>query len=79
MVLPRTSPIITLNTPFHHRIGSVGQPVPGVEVMIMEPDKDGLGELAVKGPNVMPGYFKMKPGQKRLSRTNISKQATWPR
>jgi long-chain acyl-CoA synthetase len=38
------------------RAGNVGQPVPGVQVRISEPDAGGVGEIMVKGPNVMLGY-----------------------
>jgi long-chain acyl-CoA synthetase len=37
--------------------GSVGQPLPGVEVKIHEPDRRGVGEVIARGPNVMAGYF----------------------
>lgn len=56
--LTETSPIATANRPGAHRIGSVGQPIPGVKVEI---DKtlghDGKqGEIIVHGPNIMQGY-----------------------
>lgn len=38
------------------RAGHVGKPVPGVEVKILEPGKDGVGEVIARGPNVMLGY-----------------------
>lgn len=37
---------------------SIGIPVPGVEVRIMDPDENGVGELQLRGPNVMKGYFR---------------------
>lgn len=36
---------------------SVGPPVPGIEMKIVDPDEQGIGEIAVKGPIVMKGYF----------------------
>ena len=37
--------------------GSVGKPLPGVEVKIAEPDVSGVGEVIARGPNVMLGYY----------------------
>ena len=58
--LTETSPIIGIETNEHHRIGSIGKPIPHVQARIDEADDDGVGELVVKGPNVMLGYYNDK-------------------
>lgn len=56
--LTETSPVVTLNPAEKIKFGSAGRPVPGVEIKIFNPDKSGIGEVLIKGPNVMQGYFK---------------------
>ncbi|MEM9342329.1 MAG: malonyl-CoA synthase [Pseudomonadota bacterium] len=41
------------------RAGTVGQPLPGVEVQLTERDSDGVGMIEVRGPNVFKGYWQM--------------------
>jgi len=60
--LTETSPVCTFNPLSKQKPGSIGIPIPGVEVRIANPDEHGQGELAVRGPNVMLGYYK-KPGE----------------
>jgi long-chain acyl-CoA synthetase len=55
--LSETAPVVTVNRPDRPRRGAVGQPLPGVEVRIANPDGDGVGEIVVRGPNLMRGYF----------------------
>ncbi len=56
--LTETSPVVSFNhfNPGLYRFGTVGIPLPGVDVKISEPDGTGEGEVLVKGPNVMKGY-----------------------
>jgi long-chain acyl-CoA synthetase len=55
--LTETSPIVTANNREHRRLGSVGQVIPGVRVVIdTSVATEGDGEIVVYGPNVMQGY-----------------------
>jgi long-chain acyl-CoA synthetase len=60
--LTETSPIITINTPEQRLVGSVGRPIGGVTVHIIDDEGKELpagveGEICCSGPNVMRGYF----------------------
>ena len=52
------SPAVTTNTMENHKPGSVGRPLPCNEIKINDPDEDGVGEIYVRGSNVMRGYYK---------------------
>ncbi len=54
--LTETAPVATFTPLAKPKLGSVGVPIPGVEVRVVKPDAAGVGEVAVKGPNVMQGY-----------------------
>ncbi|MDP2921415.1 MAG: AMP-binding protein [Candidatus Omnitrophota bacterium] len=56
--LTETSPVVSINPFRKPRPGSCGMAVDGVEVKIFDKDKDGIGEIAVKGPNIMKGYYR---------------------
>jgi long-chain acyl-CoA synthetase len=55
--LTECSPVVAADHPGRPRPGAVGWPIVGVDVRIQDPDADGNGEILVRGPNVMLGYF----------------------
>lgn len=55
--LTETAPVVTMNPPEAPRPGSAGKPLKGVEVRILNPDAAGVGEVLIRGDNVMPGYY----------------------
>ena len=62
--LSEASPVVATNPQFRAKLLSIGLPIPGVAVRIVDPDGNELpagevGELVVKGPNVMKGYFNL--------------------
>ena len=58
--LTECSPICTVNRFEEYKDDAAGLPMPNVEVWINNPSDDGIGEIAVKGNNVMLGYYKNK-------------------
>lgn len=57
--LTETAPVICAETKVALRNGSVGVPMINDTIEIVGPDKNGIGEIRVKGPNVMLGYYEM--------------------
>src|SRR6202011_2441121 len=56
--LSETSPVASFNHPDRERKpGSIGTPVTGVEMKLVEPNEDSVGEIAIRGHNVMKGYW----------------------
>lgn len=55
--LTETSPVVAIGTNKYHKIGSIGKAIPSVEAKLENKDQEGIGELLVKGPSVMLGYY----------------------
>ena len=64
--LTETSPVIAVNTPVNHRIGTVGKTLPNIEVRIAED-----GEILVRGPSVFKGYWN------RPEETKAALESAW--
>ena len=56
--LTETSPVIAAENDYYVKSGSVGFPMKSDEIEIVNKDENGIGEIRVKGPNVMLGYYK---------------------
>lgn len=62
--LTETSPVVAMGNKKYYKVGSIGKTVPSVEAKIIDPDKENVGELIVKGPNIMLEYFENKEATK---------------
>ncbi len=58
--LTETSPVIAVGAEDNYKLASIGTALNGIEAKILNPDKDGMGELAVKGDSIMLGYLNDK-------------------
>ncbi len=63
--LTETSPVVSAETDKEKRPGSIGLPLYNLEVKIQKPDNEGIGEIAVKGPSVMLGYYQNEEATKK--------------
>ena len=63
--LTESSPVITAETDSRKKPGSIGLPLNNVQVKIDNPDKDGIGEIMAKGPNIMLGYYENEEATKK--------------
>ena len=64
--LTETAPVVAVENMEFSRNGSVGKPLKNIEAKIEEPNSDGIGEIVVKGPNVMMGYYKNEEATKQV-------------
>ncbi len=64
--LTETSPVIAIGTNKYHKVGSVGKTLPSVNAKIVDKNSEGIGELVVKGPNIMLEYFENKEATKEV-------------
>ncbi len=55
--LTETAPVVSFNPLDNPKLGSVGKPLQGIEVKIEQPDARGVGEILIRGENVMAGYY----------------------
>ncbi len=56
--LTEAAPVLTVRRPGDRKGGgSVGKPIPSVQIQVVDPDEDGVGEVVARGDNVMMGYL----------------------
>ncbi len=64
--LTETSPVVTVNTFKHNRVGSVGKPLLDTEIkIVLQNHEEKTGEILIKGPQVMNGYYKNPQATKK--------------
>lgn len=71
--LSEAAPVVAVNPPQRAKYLSIGKPIPGIEVRIAGPQGEAqaagkVGELIVRGPNVMQGYFNLPDATARALR-----------
>ncbi len=64
--LTETSPVVAAEDDKYRRLGSIGKAFPSLDVKILEPNEEGIGELMVKGPTVMLGYYDNEEATKEV-------------
>ena len=64
--LTETAPVVAAENYKYRKSGSIGFPMPSVDVEIVNKDENGIGELKVKGPNVMMGYYQNEKATKEV-------------
>jgi long-chain acyl-CoA synthetase len=64
--MSENGPLISVNTPRHKNNASVGLPVSYTDVKIVDPNDEGAGEIAIKSPSLMLGYFENEEATKEV-------------
>ena len=64
--LTETSPVVAAEDDKFRKVGSIGKAFPSLDVKIDSPNEDGIGELMVKGPTVMLGYYENSEATKEV-------------
>lgn len=64
--LTECAPLVAGNNDFCYKAASCGMPIPNVEYKIDNPNDEGVGEIIVKGPNVMLGYYENEEATKNV-------------
>lgn len=76
--MTETSPVVCVNPPYAIQVGTIGIPLPGTDVKIIDEEENELpigesGELCVKGPQVMKGYYQREDATKKT----FTKDGEW--
>ena len=64
--LTECSPLVAGNNDFYYKAASCGMPIPNVEYKIDNPNDEGVGEIIVKGTNIMLGYYENEEATKNV-------------
>ena len=64
--LTECSPLVAGNNDFYYKAASCGMPIPNVEYKIDNPNDEGIGEIIVKGQNIMLGYYGNEEATKKV-------------
>lgn len=68
--LTESSPVIAAEDDKYRRLGSIGKAFPSLDVKIVDPNEEGIGELAAKGASIMIGYY----GNEEATRETIDEE-----
>ena len=66
--LTECSPVAIAESPLCHNYGSIGEPIRGVQAKIVDKNEQGIGEIAIKGDNVMLGYYENEEATREVFR-----------